>query len=92
MSTPLSQNSVSTKHKTGDENKAADARLPHERDESPDNRSTEPQKRVAQAARDIAEGQVDTDLGDRPEKNPKNNAPTRDSLSNKEVLPDGSSS
>lgn len=36
-------------------------RLPHERDESPDSQSTGKRPRIDQAARDIANGQTDTD-------------------------------
>ncbi len=37
-------------------------RLPHERDESPEGREAQPREIMKQAAKDLAEGQVDTDL------------------------------
>ena len=40
-------------------------RLPHERDESDDSQSSEPRADMQQAAKDIAGGQVDTDLRNR---------------------------
>ncbi len=36
--------------------------LPHERDERPDPAPVPPDPRIEQAARDLADGQVDTDL------------------------------
>lgn len=90
MSTPLSHNSVSTKHKTGSESKAADVRLPHERDESPDDANREPQQKMHQAAKDVASGQIDTESRDRPDQNPKNNAATVVPEKTRKKLPDGS--
>src|SRR5213595_272588 len=37
-------------------------RMPHERDESPENQDTEPRGVMKQAADDLAQGLVDTDL------------------------------
>ena len=41
---------------------SATPRLPHERDESDDSQQSGPRGDMQQAAKDIAEGQVDTDL------------------------------
>jgi hypothetical protein len=90
MSSPLSHTSISTKHKTGDETKAADARQPNERDESPDDAKRRPQKKMLLAAKDVASGLVDTELRDRPDQNPKNNAPTLVPEKSSQKLPDGS--
>lgn len=43
----------------------ATPRLPHERDESHDSQSSGPRADMQQAAKDIASGQVDTDLRNR---------------------------
>lgn len=40
----------------------SDPALPHERDERPDGAPVPPDPRIEQAARDLAAGQVDTDL------------------------------
>ncbi|NMM38738.1 MAG: hypothetical protein HHJ09_14785 [Glaciimonas sp.] len=37
-------------------------RLPHERDEAPDPQPAKPRKKMKQAAQDLANGLVDTDL------------------------------
>ena len=39
-----------------------DARLPHERDEAPDAQGIRPREDMQQAARDLEQGLVDTDL------------------------------
>jgi hypothetical protein len=41
-------------------------RMPHERDESPDGQDTAPRGVMKQAASDIAQGMVDTDLHGKP--------------------------
>jgi len=43
-------------------NQQAEPRLPHERDESSDSHPGTPDERIAQAARDLADGQMDTGL------------------------------
>ena len=50
---------VNTDAKTGDDGAK---RLPHERDESPDGQDKRPRGVIEQAADDLAQGLVDTDL------------------------------
>ena len=47
-------------------NDKAERRMPHERDESPDQTNPDPRGIMKQAASDVAEGLVDTDLHGKP--------------------------
>lgn len=69
--------------------KSSSPRQPNDRDESPDSQASGPRPEIQQAAADVANGQVNTDLRDQPGKNPKNNAPATPSPKSTQKLPDG---
>ena len=86
MDTKLPEASISTTQPIG--NKSA-PRQPNEHDESPDSQASAPREDMKQAAKDVANGQVSTDLHDQPGHNPKNTAPSTPSSKPTQVLPDG---
>ncbi|MBC7414021.1 MAG: hypothetical protein H7327_03700 [Herminiimonas sp.] len=86
MDTKLPQATINTAQPG---NEKTSPRLPSDRDESPDSQASPPREDMQQAARDIASGQVNTDLRDQPHQNPKNTAPSVTRPTPDQVLPDG---
>ena len=84
--TGLPEPSISTTQPVGDK---TSPRQPNDRDESPDSQASGPRDDMKQAAKDVASGQVNTDLRDQPARNPKNTAPATPSPRSTQVLPDG---
>ncbi len=55
----ISETKINTREKTGNDGMP---RQPHERDETPDDQASVPRPRIEQAARDLEQGLVDTDM------------------------------